>query len=1160
MVRVYFKSVVLVVLSCFFIQALIDVTYAEDTQEIVVVSPDPEDRKPLESPVATPTGPTGYQKVITYVDGTRDSTPGVYWFQIDNGDWVASSFRGDVKVPSTGTNSDPWPTVGLVTDKIEMIGKEYYMPHRYEDFSTKGYDPKNVSEPVITKVETVENGWKSKIISLELTELKTAVILRSETGRANYPNIPNKYFESYNKNTENKAPNGQYKKTALYETPLKIFWRGKVIEQKKIQISGKNSLKVNEQTYLKGEVSTIKPGESSYSSPVDVSTRIDTTWSSDKKSIVEVNESGRITGKSVGSAKITVRWKEKEEDGGLYDLMTTMTVTVTNEGCTEGNCGDEGKPSGGGVCGYTVNPPSEISSPSSAYMDPGAQGHILGDDTANGRHFDATLAIPTSEHLYANTWAMKYLYQHTFGEQKGTVTYNCNVEVTYVLKWKEKQPDEVDEEGNKTPQPDIEKTETENKSYRFTFTKDYTYWKINQLEVYYIDGATMTNNALPGGKVDLSPNGYISPSIQVEQSDQVEEHVKPKETGDITFVPAIVDKGGYSKPSPPDDTSRLKSLAESQTGKPDVKNDAIRFSFEGSTTTVMDGSIVSGNGPVPSTIPNPSKIGSYKSTGEKVLYQDRLLISKTLINEANIASDGTITYGLLPDSVGGSGAKTFPVSPINNVTIHTPVINDSSVTDDQEHNQKTNPNMDRAAFILDRSFKVRIPTSGQHTNYPGYGNRDYAKYVRSKEVYFPFDVYSGDKHTFYPKNTWISVPVSQLETEFFLPVWVDEGDYSVYFRTIAENAPAGFTYQQIANTDLAHHVATDEAAVEVIGRLYDFHITDIADYEWETVFRSALGSNLASGFSYWTGLNGIDGAARGNKFPYVLPVRPGSHPVQSYSNVVVKTGYHFKFDVKTKGNMFTSSDGIRITPTFYYVAKDGTKRQEVDLYYSKGNKHFIKIGSDQDEEKRFVTLNTRLRNVPITEMTDTAAYLYAKELTDADRHKTSKEAFTAQYITAVSKSPSWAGKYSWLLLSDDLRTFIGPKDALPEGVDLYRASASIQHWYGEYSLPADVVAVKKGTNVESYARANTLDDHSELLLKNGYIIVNFTMESIQNGDTQNPHLQYIYAPLMNQWRMEGFEQSFVTPQGDSFTSLDGDVLYYSSDLSSRDDFSSEVPH
>lgn len=96
-------------------------------------------------------------------------------------------------------------------------------------------------------------------------------------------------------------------------------------------------------------------------------------------------------------------------------------------------------------------------------------------------------------------------------------------------------------------------------------------------------------------------------------------------------------------------------------------------------------------------------------------------------------------------------------------------------------------------------------------------------------------------------------------------MWVDEGDYQVYFRTVAENAPPDYTTQPDANTNLSHHVATDIEPVEVIGRVYDFHITDIADYNWETVFRKQKGNASPSGASYWTGLRGIDGEARGTR-------------------------------------------------------------------------------------------------------------------------------------------------------------------------------------------------------------------------------------------------------------------------------------------------------
>ncbi|WP_235615979.1 hypothetical protein, partial [Brevibacillus reuszeri] len=73
-------------------------------------------------------------------------------------------------------------------------------------------------------------------------------------------------------------------------------------------------------------------------------------------------------------------------------------------------------------------------------------------------------------------------------------------------------------------------------------------------------------------------------------------------------------------------------------------------------------------------------------------------------------------------------------------------------------------------------------------------------------------------------------------------------------------------------------------------------------------------------------------------------------------------------------------------------------------------------------------------------------------------------------------------------------------------------------------------------------------------------IVNFNIESIRNGDLNNPHLQYINAPLMNQWQLEGYQRLVFDSFGNRFNLEDGDVVFYHADLSSRNDFSSQVPH
>ncbi len=1132
------------------------------SSKVVVVSPDPEDSKKInefEEPLASPRGPTGYQKVLRVFEGIKEANPGVYWYQIDSLDWIAETTLsgGNVKADNVIYQGESAPKVKSVKDRILMADNSAYFPDEYRDQTGVTVSPDKVPKPYIIKAETTEaQGTNSLITKLELNPAKTTVTLTSDTGKKNSELYVQDYTKFYGKN-----PKNENKYSTLYLTPLNITWRSKWTEQKKIRLTGTQRLKKDEEANLKGEVATMSHGAKQFGNWVDISTRSGVEWKSDQEGIVEVNPSGKIKGVSPGTATISVRWKS--DDSYKYDLIAYLKVTV----------GDGTAPPGGVAgCTYTINPPNEVAAPETAFMEPGAQGHILADDPTNGIHFDATRGIPTSEHLYANTWAMNYLFQHTFGKQQGTITYDCTAELTYARTWKVEQPDLPGPDGTSIPQPDTEDSDTVDVTYRFSFDRNYSYWKINNVELYSIEQAKMENYALPdGSRIILWPQGYTPPDLEMEHDEDVEIHVMPQETGEISYVPEVLASDGYEPLEVPDDTELLKGMAEGQTGPPDVKNDALDFTWEGSTTNVMDGSTVVENGPDPTQIPAPTKIGSYKNTGEQVLYEDRLLIPRTLLNKADTDSTGEIQYVLHPTTLGGSGGKTFSVDPINTVTVHTPVVNYSLVSDDQPHNQKTVPNMNRSALILERPFTVRIPTSGQHLDagsYPGYGDRDYAKYYRIKQVRFPFDVYSADRTQFYPRNTWIDIQVPVLDTTFYLPVWIDEGDYQVQFRNIAENAPSHFSTepeidaQPDANTDLYYHAASDEVSVEVIGRLYDFEITDIADYNWELVFRRFKNSLAPTWISYWTGTQDIDGDKRGNKPQFTVPIRPGSHPLQGYQNVAVKTGYHFKFDFKTKGNMFGPRDGIRLTPTFDFVSKDGKTRVPVDLYYSTNQRNFIRIGSTEDQVKRFVILNDRLRQVPSEQLRDTATYKYNR-YGEIHPGMMSERAYQEYYRDKFTKMKTPVGGYSLLLMPEQLRTFIGPKTNIPTtaSADVLRANAAIQQWYGEYSLPAEPYVVQAGTNLAEYGRTHGgLDAKSPIFLKDGYIVVNFNFESIREGNLAAPHLQYIHAPLMNQWLLEGFQRKVEDSYGNSFTLRDGDVVFYHADRSSRDDFSAQVPH
>ncbi|PGT83236.1 DUF5704 domain-containing protein [Bacillus sp. AFS040349] len=836
-------------------------------------------------------------------------------------------------------------------------------------------------------------------------------------------------------------------------------------------------------------------------------------------------------------------WHSMVNDGNDFKVEAILEpddICTTNP--SDPSCGGGGG-GGGGMCSPVISPPSAGTRQQATKMEPNTSGVIKSDSRGN-EQFNVLQGIPTSESLYANAFSKEYLFQNTFTQMRGNVTYTVTVKKTYNLTWTEETSGPPDADGNptvvKTPKSDTQVVEK-----KYTVVRPYSYWQIDNLEVYGLQNATMSNYALPSGSITMSPSGYTAPSVIANNSDNVNDHVYPAECNNVDLGSQGLN-GGTSRPSVP--SENWQSNAEGAVGKNDVKNDKV--TFKGST--IMNDAKTVENGPTPTTIPDSPM------SNQNVFYRSGMVISNSLLNRANTPSSGNVNYNLIKGIKGGS-PKTYPINGINTVTVHTPTVIYANVSNDSAHNQRTNPDPVRKAVILDRPFTIMMPTNGQHLNIQGYGNRDYAKYINRKRVRFPFDVYhytGGTQGTFVPANTWIDIPVSELSSAFYTPVWVDEGSYDVLFRTFAINSPtSGFTTQADANTNLANHVATDVIPIDVIGRVFDFRVTDIADYNWENVFRVSEGNYRHTGNYYWVQDKGIDGDLRGNTAPYLLPITPGSHP--DYKNVSVKTGYHFKFDLKTKGNMFNQGDGIRITPTFYFVNKDGSNRREVDLYYKNENESFVQIGSAQDQEKRYVKLVDRLRNVPENEIAAAADYAF-------DHYSGVTATIKNRYIQDYLKDANdktYIGQYSWMILPSTLKTHIGPSSIPPSAsVDQQRAVASIHQWYGEYSLPAAVYTVPKGTNLAEVGRMEPLTDKSPVFLKDGYIIVNFNIETIKNQDTSNPFLQYIHAPLANQWKIEGYQNNRIDPYGNNFSLLDGDVVFYHGDLSSYDDFGSSVTH
>ncbi|WP_229758027.1 DUF5704 domain-containing protein, partial [Paenibacillus marchantiophytorum] len=371
--------------------------------------------------------------------------------------------------------------------------------------------------------------------------------------------------------------------------------------------------------------------------------------------------------------------------GKVYTYQKLKVYAITdssNTGCTPGDptC----TPSGGGSCPHTVGQPTEGPTRPASVIDPSVSG-VNRADNRGAEKFNVLQGIPTSESLYTNVFAYNYLYKQNWVPKSGKTTYKCSVTLNYILHT---------QVCSKAGCTDIYNSAS--RTYNFDVYRDYSYWEIKALEVHKINNATMSNYALPSGTVTMYPSGYTPPSLQYQNDTDVLKHVHPASAPTISYTPPQVEGT-----SPPDDTSRLKGMAESGIADSKVNNDTVKFSPNGgSLSTIMDGAQYPKNGPTPGDIPAPTMIG------QDVLYKPNNVISNSLANNPNTPTTGTIYYEMLTPSVGGATLPGFTINGINTVTVHTPVVNYSDIPDiNRPFDQSMNPDYSKTVLVLGRPFR-----------------------------------------------------------------------------------------------------------------------------------------------------------------------------------------------------------------------------------------------------------------------------------------------------------------------------------------------------------------------------------------------------------------------------------------------------------------------
>lgn len=530
---------------------------------------------------------------------------------------------------------------------------------------------------------------------------------------------------------------------------------------------------------------------------------------------------------------------------------------------------------------------------------------VIESGTLDNSPFDIVDGIPTDEYYYKNVVTEEYLLKYRFKNKSGEKLYKVRSYITWHLSW-------VTGKGkNAVVHKAIKK-----RDYITQIKRKYSYWYIDNLEVYTLDGAILYNQALPDSGVKMIPKGYIRPKIECIADTLENKHLKPPP--ESLKIINLGTKHINASNIPP---YNPKKEIEAAVGDVLVKNDSLSINGK----VIMDGKEVRKKTAVP-----VEAEAKGKKTEKKVLYEFGNKIERTTQNDV-YDSSGKVIYVLTKSINPEDGDNLeFDIEGINPVTVHTPVICDYNIADAKNWCQLIKPDKSLYQLVLEKGFDIDVLTTGKHLDIKGYGYRDYAKYVLKKEIIFPFDVLADGRlcHANEP------VEVSG-NTHFHLPMTVDEGKYVILVRTYAINCLNQQSAEDYANLSRENYAAENRIGVEVSGRLIDFTLKNVKNTK------------------IWQNNNGefvLGGGAKLDK----LPLIEGDNP--NFKNEgAFKKGYAVKYAMTTIGNYYDEIYGIRLDFDFHVINNVTAERTAVDIYYEEVSEKddrmlgLIKIGSKKDK-------------------------------------------------------------------------------------------------------------------------------------------------------------------------------------------------------------------
>ena len=748
---------------------------------------------------------------------------------------------------------------------------------------------------------------------------------------------------------------------------------------------------------------------------------------------------------------------------------------------------------------------------------------IYANDYDNSTNYDNDLqpylvneGIPSTEEVNLRARLGSYMYKYNLHLYSNIDVVDIVVRVPYIQQW---------ELNDGTENLDFKEGVAE---YTIKVPKNYSYWEILESSYYLPEILNVNNDSLESNIVktidkDVSNGAVKTPSYTVKHYGDKKNHVKWEDhNGDgigswvITYpdtVYMISNKLGVAPVIDVFCEPIAINHARADKTQPDVKNDLLIFN----DITVLDDTVVKQNGVTINKSSLPTRDSQIDMTNYCQSYVSDIdlvdIIANGLYN-----STSSIIYKPVTGNVGSSGDKTVIIDSINDVLIHTPIVCNGIIDSKLELTERLN------------FFTVDVTNNGTHITRQGYNTRDFEYSLKNtlniKEnlVQFPFGVYLDvDKNTrgsiyntiddvYYPANTLISLGLD--EHVFYVPITMENGDYTVKFYSVAINDQDNDIIGKNANINLNEYVVMNEVVVTVT----DSNIYDPSDDNEIDSVKDFIGNfNISI-----TDTNNIDA----NKLL--------SNSVQA---LTLPQGYYFNFRLDTFGKYFDSNCSIKITPKYTWVSSDMSERIETDIYYNgtinNESVGYIKFGNDLDLQNIHSFKNTDKRlGIPKSLLENTRALDSSFKFdTNVDLFSyTNMRMSTPLRVFELLDNSMIATEYCGICYKLNSGCSHMSNKAVDTIEDLDKVYSK---WYGTFELPNEIFVIPTNTmegycnkcnsiryctetnpicshcstklssllpfDFETYRNYNSFDANtSEIFRHDGFVYITFDIEIIDN--------------------------------------------------------------